>query len=706
MKVKNKKRILAIGVLVSVVCTAIGNPFPKTTEAAMPQYEGFKETFDSVESMSDWSSTTDQDFSTLLVNKTFKSSDEDTADHVIYVNPENITVSDYTVACDVMFEKVDGKEPATTISAGIVARVNSSSPADTGYEFQMQISNGTVYGKLRDRKNNFDVLTQNNVRLEKELYNTPHQLKIQIYGATIKCYIDGMLMDDLTLTDSTYTSGTAEIRLRKNKSALNVNTVCDNFKVYQECMFCDDFSGYTADTNTQNRNMFESNGWYVESNLNAGFAKTGAYVVPADNTSQHVFIQTQNGKGALGWNDYSVEADITIGISETDELNTDVIASVTGRHVDTSGNGYEVQLYVPKSGASESKIRIYQRGVKDVETLAVPFPVVLGETYNLKAVFQDDTIYAYVNGQLVLTANSQAYPIGYAGIRRTAVDSKTACGVDVKFDNFVVYEYDESPAMFSETFDKYEAGKASNTAMNANGWDATNNKASYNTGTAFAIPANIATQISLSNHSTAAQWTNYAIEAKITLDSQTGTSGTTFAAIMGRLGDKEGKTGYLLQFQEGFNGTEAILKLKTGSKTLYTTEAIQSVLKDIPHTLRMEFQGTLIKCYLNGNLVISYDTVNDDTKYTSGYAGIKKIETTGRTVSFDDFKVYDLDNPYEREIVGDINGNTAVNDLDTESLRSQLLEDTQSAACDVNKNSEIDICDLAREKKLVYSLQD
>ena len=36
---------------------------------------------------------------------------------------------------------------------------------------------------------------------------------------------------------------------------------------------------------------------------------------------------------------------------------------------------------------------------------------------------------------------------------------------------------------------------------------------------------------------------------------------------------------------------------------------------------------------------MTYDTKDDATKYTSGYAGIRKLQTTGRNVTFDDFRV-------------------------------------------------------------------
>lgn len=700
---KNKKRFLSIGVLIAVVCTAMGNPFPKTTEAAMPQYEEvyFKETFDTDGTLDGWTASANA-CKTMVSGGVFARPYNDDQERFMYVNTEEVIVSDYTLSCNVTFEEVQDVAKASTVSAGIVARVDSSSYKTTGYEFQMSVTGNTVKGILRDR-NNSSLNQQNTVTLEKDIYNTPHQLKIEVYGTSIKCYIDGILTNEVT--DDAYASGTAEIRLKG--SNLGVNVICDNFKVYDEKVrdykFCDDFSGYTAETNLQNRNIFESNGWYVGSNANAGLAKSGAYVIPSDNATQHVFIQTQNGKGALGWNDYSIEADVTIGTSTTDTLSTDVMACITGRHVDTSGNGYEVQLYVPQSGTS--MLRINARGaggvLEDVE-----FPIEFGTTYNLKAIFQDDTIYAYVDDELVITATSTAYPIGYAGIRRTTGAGNTACGVDIKFDNFVVYDYNEGLPMYLEHFNDYQSivGNAESIKglMKSHGWNPNNARAGYFLGTTYASAYDNKTNLVLSNLSEAAEWTDYSVEATLTFDSQnTSGSGDTIVGVAGRFNGDQIANGYSLLIKRSYDGT-SVLRLRGGSSYLVTVD-INSVPLDTPITLKMSFVGNTIIGYCNGVEEIKYESA---TAFTKGYAGIIDFSDVGYTVVFDDFKVCDLVNPYVKEIVGDIDTNKIVNDLDTATLRSQLLEDTQSTACDVNKSSEIDICDLAREKKLVYSLQN
>ena len=84
--------------------------------------------------------------------------------------------------------------------------------------------------------------------------------------------------------------------------------------------------------------------------------------------------------------------------------------------------------------------------------------------------------------------------------------------------------------------------------------------------------------------------------------------------------------------------TAAQLRLRCDGVAL-ASAAIESLPAGTEFLLELEFQGTVIKGYLDGKLMIMHDTVNDATKYESGYAGIRRQDTTGYTTTFDDFAV-------------------------------------------------------------------
>lgn len=223
--------------------------------------------------------------------------------------------------------------------------------------------------------------------------------------------------------------------------------------------------------------------------------------------------------------------------------------------------------------------------------------------------------------------------------------------------------------LFSDDFDSYtsEDVAVNKDAMIEKGWRSVSNTAAgYATGDAYTIPHNGNYNLALSNLSEAATWTNYVVEATLEFDSSGTTTGLTAAGIAGRLYDATNvKSGYdLIVIKSSLTATNATLRLRCDGTEL-VSKNVTCPEVDTSFILRLEFDGTVIKGYLNDGDEITYDTVNDTTKYASGYAGIRKQNSTGYTTSFDNFKVYTIQEvPVEREILYSLNGNACIQNGD------------------------------------------
>lgn len=119
-------------------------------------------------------------------------------------------------------------------------------------------------------------------------------------------------------------------------------------------------------------------------------------------------------------------------------------------------------------------------------------------------------------------------------------------------------------------------------------------------------------------------------------------------------------------------------------------------------TVKMEFNGTSIKVYLNDTLIIE---ATDET-YTKGSiamnAGIKSTANNS-AIEVDNITVFDFDNldQYVKEIVGDFNGDQLLDADDMTVIIGRLLQDSGEA--DINKDGVTDIRDAVRIKRILES---
>ena len=720
---KKRKKLFA-GMLSSVIlCGVFAVVQPETTEAAMPKAVYFDETFSTPETFDEtWKSNSNTNLATweskVADGKLTIPSDNSTQVYLMAGTNEVGALTDYAVSCKLQFSGIPTNASGTNIS--LVTRAESA--ANKGYEFQITVKkDGTVAAGLRDRTNN--MYFEQNVPVDGFVCTNENELRIEIENTTVRCYVNRMqvISYDVSTTykdgtvvadENIYRSGAPGIRMAS--LAAGTDVAFDDFQVYciNENKFFDDFDGYSGDP-VDKLNALKANDWYVADDVNAGLLTGRTYTIPADNERSFIVLQTENAKGALGWNDYSVEADVTIGEGT---LLSDVYVGVTGRHVVRGGNdGYEVRLYMEKDG--KKQLQIYGRNAGSILT-ACDIDILQGVPYNLKVVFQQNNIYAYVDNTLYLTASNAQYPIGYAGIRKIGA----SCGVDVTFDNFAVYDYDVTPPTYTDDFDSYipekePVGDGENykySYLRANGWGNRSTAtlrtyAGYADKGVFKVPAGAeAVNMTLMYSETAAGWKNCTLEWDLTFNTNeevAGAATNTYVACRETSGD----TGYGLLIGTNVSGQVRYIRIvrngtAVSSKDLEVGDRIPC---GTTVTGRLVLNERTITGYIVGyeaTTTVTY-TIPETEELTSGYAGIH----TGKTsfdVTFDNFTVYDNDNPYVKEIVGDITGDTLVNAEDTDALRSNLLMGSlDDPAYDVNKSGTADIRDLVRIKRLVYSFE-
>lgn len=150
----------------------------------------------------------------------------------------------------------------------------------------------------------------------------------------------------------------------------------------------------------------------------------------------------------------------------------------------------------------------------------------------------------------------------------------------------------------------------------------------------YIVPYNKTTDIGTVNKSGSANWTDYSVEAKLIFDSSSKDDGVnTYGGIAGRI-SSEGSYSLVVMKQ----GDTTKLRLRRSGDKI-EEKVITDFKIDQPFTLKLEFDGTKIRGCYNDQVEINYDTVDDENKYGTGYAGILKIGTSGLSIRFDDFRV-------------------------------------------------------------------
>ena len=218
----------------------------------------------------------------------------------------------------------------------------------------------------------------------------------------------------------------------------------------------------------------------------------------------------------------------------------------------------------------------------------------------------------------------------------------------------IIVNADTYKEIFREDFNSYKkdgTDTANATAMKDKGWTAPNDTQPYmsksqgnrNTGKAYKVPQGAGSNICVAYAPKATQWTDYSVQATMTFLSSDTATGTTKAGISGRQYAVANNSGYdLLVLKNEVSDTGATIQLRRDKEEILDDAIITELKNDVPFTLRLEFRGTKLYGYLNNELVVSEDTDGDEVKYTSGWAGIRKPDSNGMGVLYDDFIVSEI----------------------------------------------------------------
>lgn len=627
------------------------------------------------------------------------------------------TYTDYTVSAKLTLGEAN-TAPTAIITAGIAARATTANTG--GYEYQICCAADQTKGYVRLYDRSQQIGTKGIIATnDNELFDigVEQTVMMTVKGNNIECFLNGESVIKYTDKENTYPTGSAAIRLATKAYVSS----CDDFTVehteVDESKFCDDFNSYSADTGSKKAAAMKKNGWAVSANALAGYLDGSAITIPANSTYDQVGYQTSGAKGALGWNDYSVEADVTFG---TGTLTNNVYAGVSGRHNDVTGNspnGYEIEIFIKTDGTSG--MRIYARnGGSELATCDAS--IEQGVTYNVKAVFQGSTIYAYLDGNLKLTVTDSTFPIGFAGIRY--IGKKTnGVGIETKIDNFVVYDYDEAPMAYFEDFSGYTPSYLEDgvtydrTPLEKAGWNSSTNTILRASVPCFAngklaVPqtftdANGNTcdySLFLTGNKDLKALQNYSFSCDI--KPTTSTVGSSYICICGRSSDP--KNGYFVKVRftttkirdvdiiKNVNNVKTSLKKyeePTESKRIDAADGVK---------ITLSFSGNKISVVINDKTVI--DQFEDNT-YSSGSIGFYSAKTDRlNDFEIDNIKVIDFDNGYKKVTVGDFDDDDDVDADDVAVLKTRIVTETGDA--DVNYDGATNLLDIIRIKKLLVSL--
>lgn len=730
---KTAKKFLATALSLALIFSMLVVPASFSANASMPvQTATFVEDFNSytneTQTFPNWETSGLANFRRCMTGTTCAHPDDLDAQIFTQLTSNAFDFSmytDYTVSADVTLG-VLGEIRSGVSTTGISAR--NSSLKGGAFEFQLYVPEEQTAGYVRlyDRSAGSAFATNTDVTYT---MGTTVNMKIDVNGNLVKCYLDNELVMTYTDEKNVFATGPAGMRLMSK----NILQVVDNFTVEGHKTlpnkFCDDFSSYTQETNSLKATAFRKAGWWLNNNAASGVINDGKITIPANYSDTHVTFLTSDAKGALAWNDYSVETDVSIG---SGTLNTDVYAGVSGRHNDTTGitpYGYEISIYETKAG--ETGVRIFKRAAKTATLATAAYTVERDTVYNLKAVFKGNKISVYVNDTFVTSATDDTYKIGYAGIHCIAKNA----GVVTTVDNFVVYDL-ELPSVlpnFEENFDAHAAyatnHPASKDLLISDGWASdvslNNTFAGHSDTGAWVVPAADANIAKHCLRNTKASYKNHKIECDVIFDVTATKAQDNVVAILGGTTDNSGNGGYGIKFYITLDNKIRQIEIRNkssnklnpvvageGDKTIFepTSAAARPSVTGVVVHITLEFKDTLLTA------TIDYGTATQVLNYTmpapvNGCPALCTDVTnlTAGGVTYDNIKVYDTDNPNvpKVEVVGDANGDGTLDEADLTALRAYILGANGAAeiTCDANYDGETStLTDLIRIERILASL--
>ncbi len=563
------------------------------------------------------------------------------------------TWTDYAVTAKV---KTGVDALPTDDSSNIVSIVaRSTSNAAQGYEFRICADKDGTYYRLYKRGPTGGKLNGETLEQHKDIDLTKtHDLKIIVMGARVLCYNGDELIFDVTdkyednyeysvgYTGIRATSGSGiydDFIVRKitdeEKQAIEALTPPtpptppeeDEEDLPENTLYHDDFEG--------SKTMAQK-GWNASNDT--GTKANGVFTL---NSGKATYLNgvTDSDK----WDDYVIEGDIGYN-SGTGTADTVSITNLVARSTQTTSEGYEFGIRYNADGTTE--IRLYKRRpanstLKAME-LTLPYAVLPDTLYHAKLVVLGDRLIGYFNGiKMFDVTDSEAYMEGYAGIRNAG------SGYTSNYDNITVRKILTSDIVEDKKIEKlkgdvwFKDNFNDETSLTERGWD---NDAAEFTGGAVTL-VRTSNSMYISGVEGAEKWTDYTVSANVTIDRSQGlfadqTMGATWISARSTKLKSSGYEFGIMSYQSG--KTNLRLYDRTDNEDIMVVDSYN--VTEGTHELKMIVQGNTIRCYFDGELVM---TATDDTN-KAGYAGLR---ASGYVASYDNFRVSAIKEEQKLDIV-------------------------------------------------------
>jgi len=310
--------------------------------------------------------------------------------------------------------------------------------------------------------------------------------------------------------------------------------------------------------------------------------------------------------GDLNWTDYTVSSDVLIEGRETDAYRNDKPGTVSivgragsqqrGAINDTLTSGYKLKVDEGGNWTLSVSDLLVKSDSKILASGSVPFSA--RTWHNLKLSFSGTNIKGYIDGQLVTSVTDSTYAKGAAGL---------SSGYNyAQYDNIAIHPQ-ISPQTQLVLADNFDDG-------NAEGWTTQNGSWSVVTDTSPVYQQ--ATNTGGEAIATAgdAYWTNYDVEADLTLKS------TKQGAATGIIGRYLDKNNYYL-FRVSPDQVQLLKKVNGTFKTLITKPYHVELEKK--YNLQLSMRGGSLTGRINGADVLTHV---DSTPITTGKIGIRTYE--------------------------------------------------------------------------------
>lgn len=636
--------------------------------------------------------------------------------------------SEYSVSVDVTYDD-ELDERATNSYAMVV--LNTTGTARGGYEFGINYTkkdteNGDAKLLLRRRNSGgeFSPITYKTANFEFEI-GKAYTLKLTYKAGIVYAYVNGQLFASHNTVNDTYgseggdnaekilmlTKGPAGFR----KNGFDFNISFDNFKVEKEektVWFNEDFS-YTSATEVEAAGWNDAEGLY-------GSIIEGEASLSGDSSK---LFTTENAKGVAVWDDYTVEADVTL--SENTATEGNFLVGIMGRMNGTYG--YECGITLSQSGSVALRLRSIAKKNETIGSVSLD-KFTEKTVYHITMKMYGSTIVcsaSYGDNCKEFTCDTSAsdyagevYSRGYVGIRCIKPTAGTISG---SVDNVKVTGYNPITEYFNETF----SNTVTATQLEALGYAVSSKSdfeselstiAGYISNGKISFPSSMSKSAALYNNSFASS--DYTVETDFVLNKAPSET-ATYQVSIGE-GDTNTKGAIRVNLSALSTGVISQIRLQYSSATnaTFTNAATYSIPSTNNHALRpkvgdkihivlsIRYDETAKQTIANAtvtckNVGLNYQTGDCKLPTANGkYEGWSAISSSSYGgVSFDNYKAYSV-NPYTSPVIGELDGDNIVTAADGRYIRECLLGVNTATEANLNTDTVTDIRDLVHFNKV------